>query len=107
VPVNGTELARTGLVARAQAPQQALAGLNIKIPDAAQAPGQIAVAFLVRGRHTGPSASPVATIDPTHRDTQVPATDVLALTAEEVIPAIWAVPGELGLLHPPGKIKLA
>jgi len=107
VRVNGTDLALTGLVGRARALQQAFDGLDMQILDVVEAPGRVVVAFLMRGRHTGPFVSPVGTIEPTHRAIEVRTIDVLALTAHGVISAIWVVSDELGLLHQLGRIKLA
>jgi len=69
-------------------------------------PGRIVVAFMMRGRHAGPFASPVGTMAPTHRDIEVRTIDVLTVT-EGVISGIWAVSGELGLLRQLGAITLA
>jgi len=102
VLVNGTELALTSLVGRARALQQAFAGLNMKILDVVEAPGRVVVAFLMRGRHIGPFASLVGTIEPTHRDIEVRTIDVLALTTDEVMSAIWVASDELGLLDQVG-----
>ena len=106
VLVNGTELALTGLVDRARALQRAFDGLSMQILDIVEAPGRVVVAFLMRGQHTGPFASPVGTIAPTHRDIEVRTIDVLTLT-DGVISGIWVVSDELGLLRQLSEIKLA
>ena len=74
------------------------------ILDTVQAPDRIVLTFLMRGRHTGPFASPVGTIAPTHRDVEARTIDVLTLTAC-VISAIRAASDELGLLRQLGTIK--
>src|SRR5689334_15022439 len=66
VRVNGTELALTELIARARALQRAFDDLGMQILDTVEAPGRIVIAFMMRGRHTGPYVSPVGTIAPTH-----------------------------------------
>lgn len=107
VLVNGTELALTGLIGRASALQRAFDGLGMQILDIVDAPGRVVVAFMMRGRHTGPFVSPVGTIAPTHRDIEVRTIDVLTVTADGLISGIWVVSDELGLLRQLGAIKLA
>jgi predicted ester cyclase len=107
VLVNGTELALTGLIGRASALQRAFDGLGMQVLDIVDAPGRVVVAFMMRGRHTGPFVSPVGTIAPTHRDIEVRTIDVLTVTADGLISGIWVVSDELGLLRQLGAIKLA
>ena len=107
VLVNGTELALTGLIGRASALQRAFDGLGMQILDIVDAPGRVVVAFMMRGRHTGPFLSPVGTIAPTHRDIEVRTIDVLTVTAGGLISGIWVVSDELGLLRQLGAIKPA
>jgi predicted ester cyclase len=106
VLVNGNELALTGMAERARALQRAFDGLDTQILDIVEAPGRFVVAFMMRGRHTGPFVSPMGIIEPTHRDIEVQTIDVLTLTGD-VISAIWVVSDELGLLRQLGAIKLA
>jgi predicted ester cyclase len=106
VLVNGAELALPDLISRARDLQRAFDGLSMQILDMVEAPGRIVIAFLMRGRHTGPFVSPVGTIAPTHRDIEVRTIDVLALTAG-VISSIWVVSDELGLLRQLSAITLA
>jgi predicted ester cyclase len=105
VQVNGSELALTELIARARALQRAFDDLGMQILDTVEAPGRIVIAFMMRGRHTGPYVSPVGTIAPTHRAIQVRTIDVLTLTAGAVS-AIWVVSDELGLLRQLTAVKL-
>jgi predicted ester cyclase len=105
VQVNGSELALTELIARARALQRAFDDLGMQILDTVEAPGRIVIAFMMRGRHTGPYVSPVGTIAPTHRAIQVRTIDVLTLTAG-AISAIWVVSDELGLLRQLTAVKL-
>jgi len=106
VLINGAELALTGLIGRARALQRAFDGLSMQILDTVEAPGRIIIAFLMRGRHTGPFVSPVGIIAPTNRDIEVRTIDILVLTTG-VISGIWVVSDELGLLRQLSAIKAA
>jgi len=106
VLVNGTELALSDLVDRARALQRAFDALSMQILDIVEAPGRVVVAFMMRGRHTGPFVSPVGTVAPTHRDIEVRTIDVLSLT-EGVISSIWVVSDDLGLLRQLTAVTLA
>jgi len=53
---------------RRAALRRAFDDLSMQILDTVEAPGRIVIAFMMRGRHTGPFVSPVGTIAPTHRD---------------------------------------
>jgi predicted ester cyclase len=106
VMVNGAALPVAGLTARARALQQAFDGLGMQILDTVETPGRVAVAFLMRGRHTGPFVSPLGTIAPTHRDIEVQTIDVLTIS-DGVISAIWVVSDELGLLRQLGAVTPA
>jgi SnoaL-like polyketide cyclase len=55
------------------------------------------VAFVMRGRHVGPYASPLGTVGPTGRDIAVRTIDVLTVV-DGLVTAIWVVADDLGLL---------
>ena len=97
VVVNGTEMSLTALVARARSLQQAFDRLGMDILDTVEAPGRVVVAFVMRGRHVGPYASPLGTVAPTGRDIAVRTIDVLTM-ADGLVTAIWVVSDDLGLL---------
>jgi predicted ester cyclase len=106
VLVNGTEMSLAELVDRARSLQRAFDRLSMDILDAVETPGRIVLAFVMRGRHAGPFASPLGTVAPTGRDIEVRTIDVLAI-ADGIITAIWVVADDLGLLRQLGAVKLA
>jgi len=106
VVVNGTAMSLTELVARARSLQQAFDGLGMDILDTVETPGRVVVAFVMRGRHVGPFASPLGPVAPAGRDIAVRTIDVLTVT-DGLISAIWVVADDLGLLRQLGGIRLA
>jgi hypothetical protein len=64
------------------------------------------IAFLLRGRHTGPFVSPLGTVEPTHREIEVRTIDVLTIT-DGKISALWVVSDDLGLLRQLDAAQLA
>src|ERR1700750_2756124 len=98
VVVNGTEISLAALVARARSLQQAFDQLGMDILDTVETPDRVVVAFEMRGRHVGPYASPLGTVAPTGRDIPVRTIDWLT-SAEGLVPAIWVVADDLGLLR--------
>jgi hypothetical protein len=106
VVVNGTEMPVADLVGRARSLQQAFDGLGMEILDTVEAPGRVVVAFLMRGRHTGPFGSPLGTVAPTQRDIEVRTIDVLVVS-DGLVNAIWVVSDELGLLRQLDAARLA
>ena len=57
----------------------------------------VALAFVMRGTHTGPYPSPLGIIAPTGRSVAIRTIDVLTLTQGRVS-AIWVNADDLGLL---------
>lgn len=106
VLVNGMPLPAAGLVERSRSLQRAFTGLSMQILDTVETPDRVVVAFLMRGRHAGPYASPLGTVAPTGRDIEVRTIDVLAI-ADGLITAIWVVADDLGLLRQLGAARLA
>jgi SnoaL-like polyketide cyclase len=76
------------------------------ILDTVETPDRIVIAFLLRGRHTGPFASSLGTVAPTHRDIEVRTIDVLTIIGGK-ISALWVVSNDLGLLRQLDAAKLA
>jgi predicted ester cyclase len=58
----------------------------------------VAVAFVMRGRHTGPYETPYGTIQPTGSEVQIRTIDVLTIT-DGRISAIWVNADDLGALR--------
>jgi hypothetical protein len=106
VVVNGIEMRVRELAERARSLQRAFDGLSMQILDTVETPDRVAVAFLMRGRHVGPFASPLGTVAPTGREIEVRTIDVLTVTAG-VVSAIWVVSDDLGLLRQLDAAKLA
>jgi SnoaL-like polyketide cyclase len=106
VVVNGIEMRVAELVDRARALQRAFTQLGMDIMDTVETPDRVVIAFVMRGRHTGPFVSPLGTVAPTQRDIEVRTIDVLTVTAG-VISAIWVVSDDLGLLRQLGAANLA
>jgi SnoaL-like polyketide cyclase len=106
VVVNGSEMPVADLVSRARSLQQAFDGLGMEILDTVEAPGQVVVAFLMRGRHVGPFASPLGTVPPTQREIEVRTIDVLVVR-DGLVRAIWVVSDDLGLLRQLDAARLA
>jgi hypothetical protein len=106
VVVNGIEMRVPELASRARSLQGSFDGLSMQILDTVETPDRIVIAFLMRGRHVGPFASPLGTVAPTGRDIEVRTIDVLTVTAE-VVSAIWVVSEDLGLLRQLDAAKLA
>ena len=76
------------------------------ILDTVETPDRIVIAFLMRGRHTGPFVSPLGTIAPAQRVIEVRTIDVLTITAG-MVSAIWVVSDDLGLLRQLDAVKPA
>jgi hypothetical protein len=106
VVVNGTEMTLAELVDRAKSLQRAFDRLGMDILDTVETPDRMVIAFVMRGRHVGPYASPLGTVAPTHRDIEVRTIDVLTV-ADGVITAIWVVADDLGLLRQLDAARLA
>ncbi|HEY5987445.1 MAG TPA: ester cyclase [Streptosporangiaceae bacterium] len=106
VVVNGIEMPVAELVDRARALQRAFAQLDMDILDTVETPDRVVFAFVMRGRHVGPFASPLGTVAPTRRDIHVRTIDVLTITAG-VVSAIWVVADDLDLVRQLNAAKLA
>ena len=85
------------LVDRARSLQKSFDGLSMHIVDQIETSDRLVIAFLMRGRHVGPYASPLGTIPPTGREIEVRTIDVLTVE-DGLVSAIWVVADDLGLL---------
>jgi hypothetical protein len=106
VLVNGAEMPVADLVERARTLQRSFDNLSMHILDTVETPDRVVVAFQMRGRHVGPFHSPLGTVEPTQREIEVRAIDVLTIAAG-VVSAIWVVADDLGLLRQLGAIAPA
>jgi hypothetical protein len=66
--------------------------------------GSLAVAFVMRGRHTGPYAGPFGIVEPTGIDVDIRTIDILTLTDGKVS-KIWVNADDLGLLRQLGAVS--
>jgi predicted ester cyclase len=105
VPVNGTPLSTTALVARARALQRAFADLDIELVHRIETPTQLVIGFRMRGRHVGPLETPLGTVPPTGRTVTQQVTDILTI-AEGRVADIWVIADELGLLRQLEAVRL-
>ena len=85
------------LVDRTRSLQQSFDGLSMQIVDRIDTSDRLVIAFLMRGRHVGPYASPLGSIPPTGREIEVRTIDVLTIE-DGLVSAIWVVADDLGLL---------
>ena len=103
VSVNGVPFTIEQLVGRARAMNAGLSDLRSEVlqvvegDGAVEGNGAVALAFVMRGTHTGPYPSPLGTIPPTGRSVAIRTIDVLTLTQGQVS-AIWVNADDLGLL---------
>jgi predicted ester cyclase len=103
VIVNGNEMALADLVVRARTLQGALAGLKADILQVVEGDGSLAIAFVMRGRHTGDYPGPFGVVPPTGREVAIRTIDVLTLTGGR-ISRIWVNADDLSLLRQIGAI---
>src|SRR5689334_938972 len=80
VRVNGTPLSVADMVARARALQGAYSDVEFDVVDELETADKIVVGFRMRGRHTGPLATPIGTIQPTGKLVENRVTDILTRT---------------------------
>ena len=103
VSVNGVAFSVEQLVGRARALNAGLSDLRSEVLQvvegarAADGDSAVALAFVMRGIHTGPYPSPLGTIAPTGRSAAIRTIDVLTFTQGRVS-AIWVNADDLGLL---------
>lgn len=64
-PIFGVLMPVAELVDRARALQRAFAQLDVDILDTVETLDRVVIAFVMRGRHVGPFASPLGTVAPT------------------------------------------
>ncbi|MEU2349521.1 nuclear transport factor 2 family protein [Modestobacter sp. NPDC049651] len=107
VTVNGSPLAARDLVVRARRMQQALAEPEREVLAVVDAGGTVAVAFRLAGNQVGPLDTPAGPVPPTGRWVDVRVIDVLTLTDDGRIAAIWMVADWLAALTAVDAVTLA
>jgi predicted ester cyclase len=98
VRVNGSNMSLGDLAARARSVHAAFSDLHADVLQVVEDAGSLAVAFIMRGRHTGPYQTPFGTIQPTGSEVQIRTIDVLTIT-DGKISAIWVNADDLGTLR--------
>lgn len=98
VRVNGSNVSLVDLAARGRALHDAFSGLRADVLQVVDDAHSVAVAFVMRGQHTGPYETPFGTIQPTGSDVQIRTIDVLTIT-DGKISAIWVNADDLGTLR--------
>ena len=109
VSINGVASTIEQLVTRARALNAGLSDLESEVLQVVQGAGAVdgdgavALAFVMRGTHTGPYPTPLGVIPPTGRSLAIRTIDVLTLYRGRVS-AIWANADDLGLLRQLGAV---
>ncbi|HEX6869814.1 MAG TPA: ester cyclase [Micromonosporaceae bacterium] len=98
VLVNGAPLLVADLVARAHALHQSLTGLQIEIVHHIEVPGQVAVAFILRGRHDRPWRTPLGDVPATGQTVELRVMDVLTVVDGKVAD-VWVISDDLAVLR--------
>jgi len=97
VPVNGTPLAATDLVARARVLHAALADLRHELVERVETPDHLVIGFYLHGRHVGPFPTALGPVPATGRELSIRATDILRVT-DGRISSIWVISDDLSAL---------
>ena len=105
VTVNGTPVTAAALCDRARTLHRAYSDLRHEVLDVVTAPGKLAVAFLLRGTHTGPLPTALGPVAPTGRAVAVRTIDVLTVV-EGRVAEVCVVGDELGALVGLGAVRL-
>jgi predicted ester cyclase len=98
VRLNGSDLSLSDLAARARALHAAFSDLRSETLQVVAENDNLAVAFVMHGRHTGPYETALGTIPPTGLDVQIRTIDVLTITGGK-ISAVWVNADDLGTLR--------
>lgn len=98
VRVNGSELSLADLATRARALHTAFSELRSEVLQIVAESDSIAVAFVMRGRHTGPYETAFGTLQATGSEVQIRTIDVLTIK-EGKISAVWVNADDLGTLE--------
>jgi predicted ester cyclase len=106
VVVNGERRTLPELVAMAAGMRSVFTDTRREPVEVVQTPGQVAVAFRLRGRHPGPLPTPLGTVPPTGRTVDLKIIDILTIT-DGLIGAVQMVTDNLDLLLQPGAVSLA
>ena len=107
VTINGAPVAAADLVVRARALRAALGPVEREVVDVVEGDGgKVAVAFRLRGRHSGTLSTSAGPVPATGGVVELRVIDVLTLS-DGRISDIWMVADELGALVGIGAVRLA
>ena len=106
VKINGTLMPLAGVVERARATQRAFSDLGATLLARADAPDHTTIVFRMRGRHTGPLATPLGGVAATGKMCERQIIDLLVLR-EGRVAEVWMVGDELAALMQLGVIARA
>jgi predicted ester cyclase len=95
--LNGVQTSVTALVRMAAGLHEAVTGQSREILDVVTQGDRVAVAFVVRGRHSGPLPTRLGPVPPTGRAVEMAVIDLFTLHGG-LITEVRAVSDELGLL---------
>jgi predicted ester cyclase len=105
VVVNGRPFTAADLVARAAALREAFERLEREVLDIFESGDQVAVAFRMSGRQTGPLVTSAGVLPPSGERLNLRVIDLLTVS-EDRISRIWMVADELGALAERGLVRL-
>jgi predicted ester cyclase len=106
VSVNGTPTPVSVLLARARMMQAAFADLRHTVLEVVEAPGRLAFAFRISGRHVGPLETPLGPLAPNGAEVQVAGQDIFVLDEQrDRVTSIWALADYLSLLMAAGAVS--
>lgn len=107
VSINGVSTPVSLLVDRARDLQNALEEMRHDIVHRIDAPGRLAFAFTMSGRHVGPLATPLGQLPPTGATLTLNGMDLFIIDTEtDRVTAVWASADYLGLLQQVGAVSL-
>jgi hypothetical protein len=78
--------------------------LSVHVVDRVETSNQIAIAFLMRGRHVGTYVSPLGSVAASGRDIEVRTIDILTVE-DGLISTIWVIADDLRLLIQLGAVN--
>ena len=104
VVVNGVEFSVAEMAARARMLQSALTDLHAEVLQVVEGDSSLALAFVMRGHHTGDYHGPLGVVPATGNEVEVRTIDVLTLT-EGRISRIWVNADDLSMLRQLGALS--
>jgi len=98
VLLNGSNVSLAQLASRARSLHRAFSDMRADVLQVVEGVDCIAVAFRMRGMHTGPYETAFGIIEPTGTDVHIRTIDVLTIT-DGKISSIWVNADDLGTLR--------